>query len=146
MFTSRGTMPPMTTTASPRHILAINDDRDILRVYTELLTDEGYVVSVDVIPPSDLSPVHAVSPDLIVLDLIVGNQERGTAFLELLKSDPATRTIPVIVCSADTQRLAELAELLRAWDCDVVTKPFDINVFIAAIEAGLEKRVASPEV
>ena len=47
----------MTTSAPPRHILAINDDRDILRVYTELLKDEGYLVSVDVAPPTDLAPV-----------------------------------------------------------------------------------------
>ena len=134
----------MQTAIPPRHILAINDDRDILRIYTEILTDEGYLVSVDVVPPNDLEPVRSVSPDLIVLDLIVGCQDRGTAFLELLKDDPATRTIPVVVCSADTQRLGELAEQLRAWGCDVVTKPFDIDVLAAAVRAGLAKGALGP--
>lgn len=129
----------MTSTTPPRHILAINDDRDILRIYTEILTDEGYLVSIDVVPPTDLSPVHAVNPDLIVLDLIVGHQDRGTAFLELLNEDLAARTIPVVVCSADTKRLAELGVQLRAWGCAVVTKPFDIDVFVAAVRAGLAR-------
>lgn len=130
----------MQTDSPVRHVLAINDDPEILRIYTEILTDEGYLVSVDALPPTDLSPVHAAKPDLIVLDLIVGQQERGTAFLELLREDPSTRALPVVVCSADTERLEELAEQLRAWDCDVVEKPFDIDVFVAAIRAGLAER------
>jgi len=134
----------MATTAPPRHILAINDDRDILRIYTELLTDEGYLVSVDVMPATDLADVHAVNPDLIVLDLVVGQQDRGTAFLALLRSHPAFRTLPVIVCSADARRLAELDEQLRAWDCAVVPKPFDIDVFVAAVRVGLAKGTTAP--
>jgi len=129
----------MTATAPPRHVLAINDDRDILRIYTEILTDEGYLVSVDVMPATDLADVHAVNPDLIVLDLVVGQQDRGTAFLTLLRSHPAFRTLPVIVCSADSRRLEDLAEQLRVWDCDVVHKPFDIDVFVAAVRAGLAR-------
>ena len=117
----------MQTAPPPRHVLAINDDRDILRIYTEILTDEGYLVSVDVIPPTDLAPVHAVNPDLIVLDLIVGHQDRGTAFLELLRGDPATRTIPVVVCSADTRRLADLANV---W---YVPKPFDLDAITGVV-------------
>ncbi len=135
----------MHTQAERRHVLAINDDREILRVYTEILTDEGYLVSIDVVPPTDLSPVHAVKPDLIVLDLIVGHQERGTAFLELLRGDPVTRLIPVVVCSADTQRLEELDAQLRAWDCAVVHKPFDIDVFAEAVRAGLARGLAQPD-
>jgi len=127
----------MQSEPQPRHVLVINDDREILRVYTEILTEEGYLVSIDVVPPTDLSPVHAANPDLIVLDLIVGHQDRGTAFLELLKGDPATRAIPVVVCSADSQRLADLAGQLRAWGCGVVTKPFDLDVFVGAVRAGL---------
>lgn len=130
----------MQTDSPVRHVLAINDDPEILRIYTDILTDEGYLVSVGALPPTDLSPVHAAKPDLIVLDLIVGQQERGPAFLELLREDPSTRAPPVVVCSADTERLEELAEQLRAWDCDVVEKPFDIDVFVAAIRAGLAER------
>ena len=127
----------MQTELRPRHILAINDDAAILRLYTEILTDEGYLVSIDVVPPPDLAPVHEVDPDLIVLDLVVGGQERGTAFLTMLRGDASTAMIPVVVCSADTPRLEALAEQLAAWDCDVVHKPFDIDVFVGAVRAGL---------
>ena len=130
----------MAIPSPPRHILAINDDRDMLRLYTEILTDEGYLVSVDLMPATDLADVHAVGPDLIVLDLIVGRQELGTAFLALLRSDPSTRALPVLVCSADTQRLEDLDEQLRAWGCDILTKPFDIDEFAAAIRASLATR------
>lgn len=130
----------MAVAIPPTHILAINDDRDILRVYTEILTEEGYLVSTDLMPATDLADVHAVGPDLIVLDLVVGHQERGTAVLTLLRGDPSTRTLPVLACSGDTRRLADLPEQLHAWDGDVLTKPFAIDVFVEAVRAGLAKR------
>jgi CheY-like chemotaxis protein len=39
-------------------------------------------------------------PSLVILDIRIGNDDRGWAILELLTLDPATRPIPVIVCSA----------------------------------------------
>ena len=65
-------------------------------------------MTVDPVPATDLADVHAVNPDLIVLDLIVGGQELGTTFLQRLRSDPSTRDLPVLVCSGDTPRLKEL--------------------------------------
>ncbi len=134
---------PMATPTPVRHILAINDDPEILKVYTELLTEEGYLVSVELMPPADLGDVHAIGPDLIVLDLVVRGQERGTDFLALLRGNPSTRSLPVLVCSADTQRLEELDAQLRAWDCDVLAKPFDIDVFAEAIRSGLAGDLSS---
>ena len=125
----------------PEHILAVNDDRELLCLYTEMLTDEGYRVSVATIPTTDLADVHAVAPDLVVLDLIVGGRDRGTAFIELLRSDPTTRALPVLVCSADTERLADIAGRLAAWGCLVVEKPFDVDVFLEAVRAALSDTV-----
>ena len=74
----------------------------------------------------------------------MGGQELGTTFLALLRSDPSTRDLPVLVCSGDTPRLKELSGQLRAWGCDVLTKPFDIDVFVDAVRAGLGNGITTP--
>ena len=136
---------PMT---SRPHILAIDDEADILEIYVELLTDEGYRVTTDLRPTLDIADVLAVSPDLIVLDLLIQHRDLGSAFLELLRTNPATNRIPVLVCSAATERITELEDRLRAWDCRVVTKPVDIDKFLAAVtscmDSGQSRRGDSP--
>ena len=119
------------------HILAINDDFGILAMYTDLLTGEGYRVTVERLPFADVAEVLAVAPDLIVVDMLVGSQDRGSAFIALLRSNPTTDRIPVIVSSAAPSLLAQIDDRLRAWSCTVFTKPFAIDDFLAVIAASL---------
>jgi len=119
------------------HILVIDDEPMLLELFTELLTNEGYHVTAEALPCLDVAHVLAVAPDLIVLDLLVGNNASGTTFLEMLKADPAARCLPVLVCSGAHDRLAALAERLRAWHCHVVTKPFVVDTFLAAVASCL---------
>ncbi len=122
------------------HVLAINDDPAILAIYAELLAEEGYRVTAQLRPCLNTTDVRDIAPDVIVLDLLMGREDRGTAFLAMLKADPATRDLPVLVCSADTPRLDELEHQLGIWDCGVVEKPFDIDDFLAAVRACVEER------
>lgn len=119
------------------HILAIDDEPLILELFTELLTAEGYRVSAEAMPCVDVAHVLSIAPDLIVLDLLVGNTDSGTTFLEMLKADPVARLLPVLVCSGAHGRLAALDERLRAWHCRVVTKPFVVDAFVAAVASCL---------
>ena len=121
------------------HILAIDDEPDILEVYRDILTDEGYQVTTQLVPATDPADVLALAPDLIVLDLLIGHEDRGTPFLAMLKADPTTRDIPVLVCSADIHRLRALEAQFASWDCGVVAKPFDVDAFLADVRACLAK-------
>lgn len=78
-----------------------------------------------------LRQVHANRPDLILLDLNLPDMS-GIDVLNRLRTDPATRRIPVIVISASTdgdQRLAALA----AGAEDFMAKPHDDRVLQARI-------------
>ena len=124
------------------HILVIDDEPSILALYRDLLEDEGYRVTLWTVPERDPAGIHALGPDAIVLDLLIGREDLGFRFLERLKSEPATAAIPVLVCSADVDLLERARERLAAGDCGAVRKPFDIDEFLAAIRACLAK--ASP--
>jgi two-component system alkaline phosphatase synthesis response regulator PhoP len=131
----------MGTTGQMAHILVINDAKEILDVFKVLLEEEGYRVSLDNFSTMDLGKLmtatKALAPDLVVLDFIVGGEPIGWQLLELLKLDPATARIPLVLCTAAVQRAEELSSHLRTMGVEVVLKPFDLDQILAAIARAL---------
>ena len=115
-------------------ILAIEDDAAIRAVYAELLTEEGFrVVSWGAIPAEGPAAVAALAPDLVILDLVIGQQPAGWALLAALHADPATTHIPTLVVTAAGPLARDHAAELDAWGCGVLLKPFDLDEFVAAV-------------
>lgn len=142
---SRGDAP--VEKVSKPHIAVVNDDTIFLRLMDELLgAEEGYRVSTSYVGSEGHRFVKDLQPDLVILDLVFGNRaEEGWRTLDLLTLDPATRRIPVIVCSAATLELERHGEWLRGFDVEVLRKPFDLDALLASIEATLGAR-RSPRV
>ena len=89
--------------SSERKVVLVADDEPDNIVYVRtVLGDEFEVVGV---PDGDsaLKEVGARHPDLIVLDLQMPGKDGLSTFSEL-RSDPDTKTIPVIMFTAMTQR------------------------------------------
>ena len=121
-------------------IAVINDDTAFLDLMEELLeNEEGYDVGVCREACGAYQFVKEQLPDLVILDIRVGHEENGWTILELLTLDPATRPIPVIVCSAALHSLAEHQPLLEQYGCEVLAKPFDLDALLAKIEAALAR-------
>ncbi len=119
-------------------IAVINDDTAFLSLMEELLEqDEGYDVVVCREAGNAYQFVKDQHPDLVILDIRVGHEENGWQILELLTLDPATRPIPVIVCSAALHSLAEHQPLLEQYGCDMLAKPFDLDALVAKVQAAL---------
>src|SRR5713226_3461712 len=77
-------------------------------------------------------------PDLILLDLHLPDAP-GQELLRQLKADPRTRSIPVIVISADATP-AQMRNLLAAGAQVYLTKPIDVPRFFQALDEALAKR------
>ena len=76
---------------------------------------------------------EAPRPDLILLDLNLPGRS-GHEILEELKTDPALRTIPVVVLStSEAERDIDRAYQLGA--NSFVTKPMDVEAIASAIHA-----------
>lgn len=119
---------------SSYQILVVEDDLAIADMLRELLGGAGYRVhwAPDVI--SALANLERLAIDLITLDIELGTYS-GRGLLALLKSDPRTRNIPVIVVSScqvgpDIRRLAE----------HVLSKPFSIGPLLQLIGASLGRQ------
>ena len=124
---------------SSRQILVVEDDPVIADMLKELLTGAGYQVewAPDVI--TALSSLERRAIDLITLDVELGTYS-GSGLLALLKTDPHTRTIPVIVVSS-----SEVEPEIRRLAENVLSKPFSIGPLLQMVGNALERRPASIE-
>lgn len=123
----------------PARIMVINDNQEILDSFRYLLEEEGYVVVLAAFAPREIEEVERVQPDLIVLDLVFGQEKLGWQLLQKLKMHRSTATIPVIICTAATRDVRDIEGYLRAHQVGVVGKPFDIDDFLGAVAQGLSK-------
>lgn len=122
---------------APFEILVVEDDPILGDMLRELLADAGYRVcwAHDVL--SALVALESHTIDLITLDIELGIYSGG-GLLALLKADPRTRDIPVIVvssCQLDpgVRRLAE----------HVLSKPFNIAPLLQMVDNSVAARRAA---
>jgi len=71
-------------------------------------------------------------PKLILLDLNLPDMH-GSEVLRQLQGEPATATVPVVVLSADATP-SQIERLLTAGARNYLTKPFDIDPFLAVVD------------
>ena len=118
-------------------IRVIDDDPGFASVMREFLTDEGYQVALCLHSPQALRLSQALRPALILLDLRMP-QLSGLAILDRLASDPQTRQIPVLICTATSAyEVPVWQEWFRQQQVPVLVKPFDLRQLAAQLEAML---------
>jgi CheY-like chemotaxis protein len=76
------------------------------------------------------------NPKLILLDLNLPDIH-GSEVLALLKENPATGSIPVVVLSADVTP-SRIERMLEAGARDYLTKPFDIKRLLCVVDDALQ--------
>jgi CheY-like chemotaxis protein/HPt (histidine-containing phosphotransfer) domain-containing protein len=110
-------------TLSPARILLIDDDPEILEILAPTLGEDGLCLTGVGSGREALAVIPEGTYDLILLDLGLPGIN-GLKVLELLKADPASRNLPVIVITAWNNT----EDKLRAFEIgavDYLTKPFE---------------------
>jgi two-component system alkaline phosphatase synthesis response regulator PhoP/two-component system response regulator VicR len=106
-----------------KRILAVDDERHIVRLIQVNLERAGYEVMTANDGQQALEMVANDRPDLIVLDWMMP-QLNGMETLKRLKANPTTQDIPVIMLTAKSQD----ADVFKGWQSGVdcyLTKPFN---------------------
>jgi DNA-binding response OmpR family regulator len=132
----------MAKDANQKHVLVVNDTPEILDLFQILLGDEGFKVTVDrfTVEMAEMhSRVKNLKPDVVVLDYIIGREESGWQFLQLLKMDRETRDLPVVICTAAAQQVQQILAHLDEMGVEVVLKPFDIDHLLEVIRNTLDR-------
>jgi CheY-like chemotaxis protein len=128
--------PPSLDGNRPR-ILAINNDPAVLALFRDLLEEAGYRVSTQNYVDRDLAQIKALEPDLIVLDYMWANEDASWSLLQMVRMDPATAAIPIVLCTGAVHEVKALEEHLVSMGVTVVLKPFNIDQLVDAIRERL---------
>lgn len=121
-------------------IAVVNNDTEFLELMQDLLSVEGYQTVICKEGDKAYALVKELQPSLVVLDIRMDQPEAGWTILELLRLDPETTRIPVIVCSADAPFLREKAAALYELRCDILEKPFDLETLLDKVATGLGRQ------
>src|SRR3989440_9444598 len=125
-----------------RKILAVDDERSIIRLIQVTLEKHGHQVVTAFDGKEALERVAREQPDMIVLDVMMPYLD-GFEVLHELKKDPDTRDIPVIMLTAKAQDADVFNGYKRGADC-YLTKPFnpnELNQFVKRIFDSVEKEI-----
>ncbi len=115
-----------------KKILAVDDEKHIVRLVQVNLERQGYEVVTAFDGKEALEKVESERPDLVVLDVMMPYMD-GFEVLKNLKKNPETRDIPVIMLTAKAQD----ADVFRGWQSGVdcyLTKPFNPMELIAFVK------------
>ena len=134
------TAPPLAAAHDCRssRILVVDDDPDLRALASHALTRDGHTVIEARSGAEALALIDALVPDLLLLDLQMPVQG-GLEVLGILRSRPATATLPVIVLTAMDDETHTRAGF-DSGATDYLTKPFSVPQLAARVRACLTRK------
>ena len=118
-------LPSQTMASNPRlksRILVVDDEPDTLELIEFNLRSAGYDISTAEDGAEAIRKARQVAPDLIILDVMLPELD-GLEVCKLLRADPATSRIPILMLTAKAAEVDRILGL-ELGAKDYVTKPF----------------------
>jgi len=119
-------------------ILAVDDEKEILRALKTYLTGHGYEVVTAETGKDALSLCYGRRPDVILLDLGLPD----IPGLDIIREVRRASTTPIIILSVRSDD-RDKVEALEAGADDYLTKPFSVSELLARIRVAL-RHAAGP--
>jgi DNA-binding response OmpR family regulator len=124
-------------------ILVVDDEPEAVELVEFNLKQAGY----DVVTAADgaeaLKKARAVLPGLVLLDLMLPEVD-GLDVCKMLRRDPATAAIPIIMLTAKAAELDRILGLELGAD-DYITKPFSPRELVLRVKKMLQRGPAPGE-
>lgn len=124
-------------------ILVVDDEPDAVELVTFNLRNAGYEVITAEDGEAALKKARNASPDLLVLDVMLPEID-GFEVCKLLRRDPATAKIPIIMLTAKAAEIDRVLGLEFGAD-DYLTKPFSPRELILRIKKLIQRKTGEAE-
>lgn len=115
-------------------IVVIENAPEFLDLMHDVLTEYGYQPVTWSVSDGAFEMILQEQPDLVILDVRLEHPKAGQMVLGLMRLDPVTKRIPVIVCTTDPRLLEQSAAFAHDPHCAVLVKPLDFGELHATIE------------
>jgi len=124
--------------AAGKTILIVEDERDVVDLLSlNLRKAGGFNISTASDGAAGLNKARTEKPAFIILDLMLPKMP-GLEVCKILKTDPATRHIPIMMLTAKAEEIDRIVGLEFGAD-DYVAKPFSPREVILRIKAILRR-------
>jgi len=120
-----------------QRIIIVDDEEHIVKMLDINVRAQGYESICAYSGKQALDAAVSQKPDIILLDVMMPGMD-GIEVCQKLKSQPDTRTIPIIMVSAKSEEHDKIAGLQGGAD-DYVIKPFNLQELFLRIQAALRQ-------
>jgi DNA-binding response OmpR family regulator len=118
-------------------ILVVDDEPEAVELVEFNLKGAGYEVSTAGDGAEALNKARRIQPNLVILDVMMPEID-GMEVCKLLRRDPATSTIPIIMLTAKASEVDRVLGLELGAD-DYVVKPFSPRELVLRVKKILER-------
>jgi CheY-like chemotaxis protein len=126
----------------PTTILVVDDQADNRDMLSAMLAQEGYRTTTAASGMEAMDAITREAPQLILLDVSMPDMD-GYAVASLLKADPKTAGIPIIIVTAHAGRGARVVGLHTGAE-DYLTKPVDAPELLLKVRNLLRLASSTP--
>jgi phosphate regulon transcriptional regulator PhoB len=127
---------------SPKHILVVDDEADLVELVSYNLRKDGFIVDSASDGETALTKVRKGKYDLAILDLMLPGIQ-GMELCRILRNDSKTARLPIIMLTAKGEEVDRIVGLEMGAD-DYMTKPFSPRELIARVKAVLRRSTEKP--
>jgi twitching motility two-component system response regulator PilG len=129
------------TEGKPRKVMIVDDSPTVCKIVSITLKKRGFDVQTAADGVEAMALIATDQPDLILLDITMPRMD-GYQLCKLIKGYPQTKTIPVIMLSGKDGFFDRVRGKLVGCS-DYITKPFDPEMLVAAVERFLPAPMAA---
>jgi len=123
----------------PRRLVYVEDEEEMIDLVRLILVRRGFEVLGANGGRVGLDMIRQNLPDLVLLDLMMPDID-GWDVYQQMKSEEATRDIPVVVVTAKAQSIDKVLGLHIAKVDDYISKPFSPQELVDSVEKVLARR------
>lgn len=131
----------LSTRTVKSRILVVDDEPEAVELVEFNLKQAGYEVAAAADGAEALKKAHGWLPNLIVLDLMLPEVD-GLEVCKMLRRDPATAAVPVIMLTAKAAEIDRVLGLELGAD-DYITKPFSPRELVLRVKNILQRNRVS---
>jgi len=117
-------------------ILIVDDDPDFIEQNRLLLEANGYAVRTAASGSECLAAVEERRPDLIILDMVMGERQEGFDVSRELRNSEYTKGIPLVMITSVNDAIPFRIEPDRTWlpvDA-LIEKPVDPQLLLSVVQ------------